>query len=93
VLAHGGTLYVDAGKPAPGAFDATVANLREIPSTIYFNVPRGFDMLAGHLEADAALRATFFRDLDVVFYAAAALSPATWARLEACAQRPARASR
>jgi len=86
VLAHGGTLYIDAGKPAPGAFDATVRNLREVPSTIYFNVPRGFDMLAGHLEADAALCAAFFRDLDVVFYAAAALSPATWARLEACAR-------
>ena len=86
VLCHGGTLYIDAGKPAPGAFDATVRNLREIPSTIYFNVPRGFDLLAGHLEADAALRATFFRDLDVLFYAAAALSPATWARLEACAR-------
>jgi feruloyl-CoA synthase len=87
VLAHGGTLYVDAGKPAPGAFATTVANLREVPSTIYFNVPRGFDMLAGHLEADEALRATFFLDLDVIFYAAAALSPATWARLEACARQ------
>jgi feruloyl-CoA synthase len=85
VLANGGTLYIDAGKPAPGAFDATVRNLREIPSTIYFNVPRGFDMLAGHLETDAALRRAFFRDLDVIFYAAAALSPATWGRLEACA--------
>lgn len=89
VLANGGTLYVDAGKPAPapGAFAPTVQNLREVPSTIYFNVPRGFDMLAGHLEADAALRATFFRDLEVIFYAAAALSPATWARLEACARQ------
>jgi feruloyl-CoA synthase len=85
VLAHGGTLYIDGGKPAPGAFDETLRNLREIPSTIYFNVPRGFDLLAGHLESDAALRATFFQDLDVVFYAAAALSPATWKRLEAVA--------
>jgi feruloyl-CoA synthase len=86
ILAHGGTLYIDAGKPAPGAFDATLANLREISSTIYFNVPRGFDMLVGHLEADASLRETFFRELDVIFYAAAALSPATWARLDAVAK-------
>ncbi len=85
VLAHGGTLYLDAGKPAPGAFDETLRNLREVPSTIYFNVPRGFDLLAGHLETDAALRETFFRELDVVFYAAAALSPATWHRLEVTA--------
>ncbi|HEY4177836.1 MAG TPA: feruloyl-CoA synthase [Kofleriaceae bacterium] len=85
VLTHGGTLYIDGGKPAPGAFDETLRNLREIPSTIYFNVPRGFDLLVGHLETDAALRETFFRDLEVVFYAAAALSPATWKRLEAVA--------
>jgi feruloyl-CoA synthase len=85
VLTHGGTLYIDGGKPAPGAFDATLANLREVPSTIYFNVPRGFDLLVGHLETDAELRATFFRELDVIFYAAAALSPATWRRLEAVA--------
>ncbi len=85
VLVHGGTLYIDAGKPAPGAFDETLTNLREISPTIYFNVPRGFDILVGHLETDAALRASFFRDLEVVFYAAAALSPATWKRLEAVA--------
>jgi feruloyl-CoA synthase len=90
VLANGGTLYIDAGKPAPGAFDATLKNLREVPSTIYFNVPRGFDLLVGHLETDATLREAFFRELDVIFYAAAALSPATWQRLEAVAARAGR---
>ncbi|HSN29798.1 MAG TPA: feruloyl-CoA synthase [Kofleriaceae bacterium] len=87
ILAHGGTLCIDAGKPAPGAFDTTLANLREVPSTLYFNVPRGFDMLVGALETDDVLRETFFRDLDIVFYAAAALSPATWDRLAAVARR------
>ena len=87
VLAHGGTLYIDAGKPAPGAFETSLRNLREVPPTLYFNVPRGFDLLVGHLEADAELRAAFFRDLEIVFYAAAALSPATWERLEAVARR------
>jgi feruloyl-CoA synthase len=85
ILTTGGTLYIDGGKPAPGAFDETLRNLRDVPSTIYFNVPRGFDMLVGHLETDAALRETFFSQLDIIFYAAAALSPATWARLEAVA--------
>jgi feruloyl-CoA synthase len=90
VLAHGGTLYIDGGKPAPGAFDETLRNLREIASTVYFNVPRGFDMLVAHLETDAALRARFFEQLDVIFYAAAALSPATWQRLEAVAAQAGR---
>ena len=74
VLWHGGTLFIDEGKPAPGAFDRTVENLRELSPTLYFNVPRGFDMLVAKLEEDDQLAATFFRDLDVVFYAAAALS-------------------
>jgi feruloyl-CoA synthase len=90
ILTHGGTLYIDAGKPAPGAFDATLRNLREVSSTIYFNVPRGFDMLVSHLETDAALRERFFAELDMMFYAAAALSPATWERLAAVAARAGR---
>jgi feruloyl-CoA synthase len=83
VLWHGGTLYIDEGKPAPGAFEHTIKNLRELSPTAYFNVPRGFDLLVARLEEDAELAATFFRDLDVVFYAAAALSQPTWERLEA----------
>ena len=46
VLANGGTLYIDEGKPAPGLFETTLANLRAISPTLYFNVPRGFDRLA-----------------------------------------------
>ena len=44
VLRNGGTLYIDHGKPMPGLFDKTVANLRDIAPTVYFNVPR-YDML------------------------------------------------
>ena len=87
VLWHGGTMYVDGGKPAPGAFDATAANLREVSPTVYFNVPRGFDMLAQRLEADDALAARFFAELDLLFYAAAALPQSTWERLEAASRK------
>ena len=82
VLRNGGTLYVDGGKPAPGLIETTVRNLREVPSTLHFNVPRGFDMLIPFLERDAGLRETFFRDLDALFYAAAALPQHLWERLE-----------
>jgi feruloyl-CoA synthase len=82
VLRNGGKMYIDDGKPTPHLLAKTIANLREISPTIYFNVPRGFDMLLPHLEKDEALRNTFFRDLDALFYAAAALPPALWGRLE-----------
>ena len=81
VLASGGTLYIDAGKPAPGRFDETIANLREVSPTLYFNVPRGFERLAAALEEDDSLAQRFFADLDLLFYAAAALPQSTWERL------------
>ena len=82
VLRNGGTLYVDGGKPAPGLVETTVRNLKEIAATMYFNVPRGYDLLLPYLEKDAALRRNFFRDLDVLFYAAAALPQNLWTRIE-----------
>jgi len=82
VLRNGGTLYIDDGKPVPGLIEKTVANLREVSPTIYFNVPRGFDALIPFLEKDAALRKNFFRDLQMIFYAAAALPQNLWEKLE-----------
>ena len=82
MLWHGGTLYIDNGKPAPGLIERTIENLRDVRSTIHFNVPRGFDMILPALEADAALRDTFFAELDLIFYAAAALPQNLWERLE-----------
>ncbi len=82
VLKQGGTLYIDGGKPAPGLVDHTVKNLAEISPTIYFNVPVGYAMLLPHLEQDEALRHNFFRNLQLIFYAGAALPQDLWERLE-----------
>src|SRR5258708_12110736 len=82
VLRNGGTLYNDGGKPVPGLVETTVRNLKEIAPTMYFNVPRGYDLLLPFLEKDAELRRNFFRDLDVLFYAAAALPQNLWDRLK-----------
>jgi feruloyl-CoA synthase len=87
VLKRGGTLYVDAGRPAPQLIGATARNLTEVAPTIYFNVPAGYAQLLPHLERDEALRATFFSRLELIFYAAAALSQDLWDRLEAVSTR------
>lgn len=87
VLCHGGALYIDEGRPAPGLIEKTVRNLREVRPTLLFNVPRGYDMLLPHLEADDALAADVMSRLRLAFYAAAALAPSTWQRLEAVARR------
>lgn len=82
ILRNGGTLYIDGGKPAPGLAEITARNLKEIAPTMYFNVPKGFDLLLPFLEKDADLRRNFFKELDMVFYAGAALPQNLWERLE-----------
>jgi feruloyl-CoA synthase len=82
ILRNGGTLYIDGGKPLPGLVESTVKNLAEISPTMYFNVPRGYDLLLPYLERDEKLRRNFFRELDVLFYAAASLPQNLWDRLK-----------
>ena len=86
MLANGGALYIDGGKPAPGLFDQTLENLRSVSGTISFNVPIGFAQLVAALERDAALRETYFAELDMIFYAGASLPQDTWSALERLAR-------
>jgi feruloyl-CoA synthase len=86
-LAHGGCLYIDEGRPAPGLVEKTLHNLREVKPNLYFNVPRGFDMLLPYLEQDPAAARDVFERLEAVFYAGAALPQSLWQRLEGVARR------
>ena len=85
VLKHGGTMYIDDGRPMPGLIDKTLAHLRQVQPTVYFNVPKGYDMMLPALEADAELACSFFSRLRMVFYAGAGMPLPTWRRLEAVA--------
>jgi feruloyl-CoA synthase len=72
---NGGSLYIDEGRPLPGAFDASVQNLREVGPTVYFNVPRGYEELVRAMRRDRTLAERFFSPrLRLLFYAAASLS-------------------
>ena len=85
VLRNGGTLYIDDGRPAPGAIERTLAHLRQVQPTVYFNVPAGYEMLLPALEGDGALARRFFGGLRMLFYAGAGMPISTWRRLEAAA--------
>ena len=74
ILYNGGTYYIDEGKPAPGAIETTVRNLREVAPTWYFTVPKGYEALLPYFRSDAELRRTFFSRLKVLWFAGAALS-------------------
>jgi feruloyl-CoA synthase len=76
-------MYIDDGRPVPGGIDRTLAHLREVQPTIYFNVPRGYERMLPTLEADPALAHRFFGKLRMLFYAGAGMPVPTWQRLEA----------
>ncbi len=89
---NGGTFYIDDGKPGPGSMERTVRNLREISTTVYFNVPKGYEDLLPFLRADRELCEAFFRRLGLMFYAGAGLSQPVWdayreLALQTCGER------
>jgi feruloyl-CoA synthase len=77
-LYNGGTLYIDEGKPTPALIGETLRNLREIAPTLYFNVPTGFEAIAGAMKTDDALRRNFLSRVKMFFYAGAALAQPVW---------------
>ncbi|MCK9917504.1 feruloyl-CoA synthase [Microbacteriaceae bacterium K1510] len=87
ILRHGGTMWIDAGKPVPGKLDITLRNMREIQPTLLYNVPRGFDAILPTLEADDAFARHVFEKLDIIFYAGSALPSHLWQRLDALSIR------
>ena len=92
ILYNGGTLYLDDGKPVPGAFEETLRNLREIAPTIVLNVPKGYEALIPVLRKDDALREKYFSRLKALFYAGAGISQEVWDALQdlsiqACGER------
>lgn len=81
-LTNGGTFYFDDGKPLPALIETTARNLREVAPTIYFNVPKGYEMLLPYLRAEPDLRRMLFSKLRCLFYAGAALAPHIRSELE-----------
>jgi acyl-CoA synthetase (AMP-forming)/AMP-acid ligase II len=82
VLVNGGTLYIDDGKPTPEGIAPTLRNLREISPTVYFNVPKGLEMIAQAMRNDTVLRDSLFRRCQAMTFAGAGLSQAVWDELD-----------
>lgn len=78
VVFHGGTLYIDDGKPTPALMAETLRNLREIAPTVYFNVPTGFEAIANAMKTDEVLRRKLLSRVKMFFYAGAALAQPVW---------------
>ena len=83
VLFHGGTLYINDGKPTPALIGETIRNLSEIAPTVYYDVPIGFEYLANEMKTNAVLRKNLLSQLRMFFYAGAALAQPIWDSLYA----------
>ena len=85
VIASGGTVFLDDGKPIPGLFDITMRNLREVQPVVFGSAPIAFGQLASAMEKDADLRRAFFKNLRYMAYGGATLSNDIYERLQALA--------
>jgi feruloyl-CoA synthase len=85
VLANGGSLYIDDGRPAPDAIARSVRNCCEVGPTLALNVPAGYAQLLPLLEGDLGSAEAYFRRLRLLFNAGAALPPTARKRLQALA--------
>jgi feruloyl-CoA synthase len=81
MLANGGSLYLDEGKPTNAGFAASVRNIREHPGNLAFNVPIGFAQLVAAMGKDEALKRAYLGDCDLIFYAAASVTQEIWSAL------------
>jgi feruloyl-CoA synthase len=86
VIHNGGTYYIDDGRPTPDHIGRTIANLREVSPTWYFNVPLGYQMLLDAMETDDRLRHTFFARVQMLMYAGAGMSQPVWDRITRVAE-------
>ena len=87
VLFHGGSLYIDDGKPIPALMPETLRNLREIAPTVYFNVPTGLEAIANAMHTDDVLRKNLLSKVRMFFYSGAALAQSIWDSLHAAQER------
>ncbi len=82
VLYNGGTLYISDGRPIPGEIERTIQNLREIPTTMYLDVPKGWEEIVPYLRREPELRQVFFSQVKLFFYAGASLAQWAWDALD-----------
>jgi feruloyl-CoA synthase len=87
ILRQGGTYHIDNGRPIPGQFEETIANLYEVSPTSFSSAPVGFAMLAAKLEQDPELCRRFFKRVKVLGYGGASLPQEVWQKMQDLAVR------
>jgi feruloyl-CoA synthase len=82
VLSLGGAFHIDEGRPMPGLFQTTIANLKEVRPQSFGSAPIAFGMLAEAMEADVELRDAVFSRMRAFIYGGATLSDDVYDRIQ-----------
>jgi feruloyl-CoA synthase len=82
-IEFGGTFHIDEGRPAPGLFQPTIDNLRDVRPQYFGSAPIAFSILASTMEADPTLRDAVFSRLVYFMYGGATLSDDVYERIQA----------
>ena len=83
IIATGGAIWLDTGRPLPGEFQKTLVNLPSVRPNIYAGAPFGWSMITDALEADTELAAIFFKNMTAMDYGSAAMPRALSQRIDA----------
>ena len=84
-LYSGAIFHIDEGKPLPGMFETTIANLYEVSPDVFGSAPVAIGMLVDAMEQDPKLRKSFFKNLRSCGYGGATLSDDLYGRIQALA--------
>jgi len=87
IIAAGGSIYLDDGKPVPGQHHKTLENLAEVRPTSYAGAPLGWAMLVDVLERDTDLASVFFANIKSMAFGSAAMPGSLFERIQALVVR------
>lgn len=87
IIATGGCIYLDDGKPVPGEHHKTLENLAQVKPTSYAGAPLGWSMLVDALEKDVELARVFFSSITSMAYGSAAMPVSLFERIQALVVR------
>ena len=83
MIASGGSVYLDTGKPTPAEFHKTIANLKEVKPTSFAGAPLGWSMLVDALERDDGFARGFYENIQAMQAGSAAMPDALAERIQA----------
>jgi feruloyl-CoA synthase len=87
IMAAGGSIYLDDGKPVPGQHHKTLENLAQVKPTSYAGAPLGWAMLVDVLERDSTLAGVFFANIKSMAFGSAAMPVSLFERIQALVVR------